>query len=187
VQTWHIELMCGRYYRRSDKQRITEAFKLGKLPEGFVLPDWDYNIRMTMEAKVLNIGDLAKPATALIEKVSDAIGGLCAPWQIKRVAHAQAEVNKILAVAQLDVDDIQRRGFVRLIGEQGRIQGNIEAITGKAIEDLSENAKPEELDTDWVAHFFDKCKLVSNPDMQNVWPKFWQEKRIIQAHFQNEQ
>jgi hypothetical protein len=33
--------MCDRYYRRSDKQRIAEAFKLGKLPEGFVLPDWD--------------------------------------------------------------------------------------------------------------------------------------------------
>lgn len=35
--------MCGRYYRRSDKQRIAEAFRLGRLPEGFVLPDWDYN------------------------------------------------------------------------------------------------------------------------------------------------
>jgi hypothetical protein len=34
----------GRYYRRSDKQRITEVFQLGKLPEGFVLPDWDYNV-----------------------------------------------------------------------------------------------------------------------------------------------
>jgi len=36
--------MCGRYYRRSDKQRITEAFHLGKLPDGFVLSDADYNI-----------------------------------------------------------------------------------------------------------------------------------------------
>jgi putative SOS response-associated peptidase YedK len=35
--------MCGRYYRRSDKQRIAEAFKLGKLPPDFVLPP-DYNI-----------------------------------------------------------------------------------------------------------------------------------------------
>jgi putative SOS response-associated peptidase YedK len=35
--------VCGRYYRRSDKQRIAEAFKLGKLPEGFVLPP-DYNV-----------------------------------------------------------------------------------------------------------------------------------------------
>jgi hypothetical protein len=29
--------MCGRYYRRSDKQRIAEAFKLGRLPEGFTI------------------------------------------------------------------------------------------------------------------------------------------------------
>jgi putative SOS response-associated peptidase YedK len=36
--------MCGRYYRRSDKQRIAEAFRLGKLPDGFILPDWDYNV-----------------------------------------------------------------------------------------------------------------------------------------------
>jgi hypothetical protein len=36
--------MCGRYYRRSDKQRIAEAFHLGQIPEGFVLPDWDYNV-----------------------------------------------------------------------------------------------------------------------------------------------
>ena len=39
--------MCGRYYRRSDKQRIAEAFKLGKLPEGLVLPNWDYNVAPT--------------------------------------------------------------------------------------------------------------------------------------------
>ena len=36
--------MCGRYYRRSDKQKIAEAFHLGQLPEGFVLPPWDYNV-----------------------------------------------------------------------------------------------------------------------------------------------
>jgi putative SOS response-associated peptidase YedK len=39
--------MCGRYYRRSDKQRLAEAFRLGKLPDGFVLPDWDYNVAPT--------------------------------------------------------------------------------------------------------------------------------------------
>jgi hypothetical protein len=30
--------MCGRYARRSDRQRIAEAFQLGELPEGFILP-----------------------------------------------------------------------------------------------------------------------------------------------------
>jgi len=38
--------MCGRYYRRSDKQRIAEAFHLGQLPDDFVLPP-DYNVAPT--------------------------------------------------------------------------------------------------------------------------------------------
>ena len=38
--------MCARYFRRSDKQHIAEAFHLGKLPDGFVLPP-DYNIAPT--------------------------------------------------------------------------------------------------------------------------------------------
>jgi putative SOS response-associated peptidase YedK len=47
--------MCGRYYRRSDKQRIAEAFKLGKLPDGFVLPDWDYNVAPTTMQPVIRL------------------------------------------------------------------------------------------------------------------------------------
>ena len=35
--------MCGRYYRVSDKQRIAEAFHLGRLPEEFEAPP-DYNV-----------------------------------------------------------------------------------------------------------------------------------------------
>jgi putative SOS response-associated peptidase YedK len=38
--------MCGRYYRRSDKQKIAEAFQLGQLPDSFVLPP-DYNVAPT--------------------------------------------------------------------------------------------------------------------------------------------
>jgi putative SOS response-associated peptidase YedK len=38
--------MCGRYYRRSDKQRIADAFRLGKLPDEFVLPP-DHNVTPT--------------------------------------------------------------------------------------------------------------------------------------------
>ena len=36
--------MCGRYYRRSDKQRIAEAYRLGEIPFDLVLPDWNYNV-----------------------------------------------------------------------------------------------------------------------------------------------
>jgi putative SOS response-associated peptidase YedK len=44
--------MCGRYVRRSDK-RIAEAFHLGKLPDGFVLSPWDYNVAPTTHRPVI--------------------------------------------------------------------------------------------------------------------------------------
>jgi putative SOS response-associated peptidase YedK len=39
--------MCGRYLRRSDKQRIAEAFHLAKDLADLVLPPWDYNVAPT--------------------------------------------------------------------------------------------------------------------------------------------
>jgi hypothetical protein len=33
--------MCGRYYRRSDKQRIADAFKVGVPPSFEILPDYN--------------------------------------------------------------------------------------------------------------------------------------------------
>ena len=46
--------MCGRYVRRSDKQRIAEAFHLGKLPEGFILPP-DFNVAPTTFQPVIRL------------------------------------------------------------------------------------------------------------------------------------
>ncbi len=64
--------MCGRYDRRSDKQRIADSFKLGKLPDDFILPP-DYNVVPTtfrrkqrsassVAARKLAHGDTATPS-----------------------------------------------------------------------------------------------------------------------------
>jgi hypothetical protein len=42
-------------------------------------------------SSLINLGDLSKPATVLIEKISDAVGALYKPRQIKRLAQAEAE------------------------------------------------------------------------------------------------
>lgn len=46
--------MGGRYLRRSDKQRIAEAFRLGHLPEVLVLPA-DYNVAPTSTQPVIRL------------------------------------------------------------------------------------------------------------------------------------
>lgn len=120
---------------------------------------------------LINLGDLSKPATVLIEKVSDAIGGLAKPWQVKRVASAEAEAEKIKALAQIEISDIQQRALVRMVREEGIRQNNIEAITAGAIPHLKEDAKPENIDPDWLSHFFEKSRIVSGEEMQGLWSK----------------
>ena len=46
----------------------------------------------------VSLGDLAKPATVLIEKVSNAVGVLYEPRRIKKKAEAEAEAEKIKAL-----------------------------------------------------------------------------------------
>ena len=46
---------------------------------------------------LVNLGNFSKPANTLIQKVSSAIGGVFEPWQIKRVAKAEAEEIEVRA------------------------------------------------------------------------------------------
>jgi hypothetical protein len=48
---------------------------------------------------LVSLEGLTKPATVLIEKISDAIGTLYRPRQIVREARAEAEAEKIKALA----------------------------------------------------------------------------------------
>jgi hypothetical protein len=41
---------------------------------------------MSNGGSLINLGEISKPATVLIEKIADAIGGVFKPYQIRRVA-----------------------------------------------------------------------------------------------------
>ena len=118
---------------------------------------------------LINIGELAKPATVLIEKISEAIGGIARPWQAKRVALADAKIALIKAKTDIEVYDIQERALQRMVFEETRKQENIESITEKAIPLLKDDAKVNSIEIDWLANFFDKCKIVSSEEMQTIW------------------
>jgi len=126
---------------------------------------------MTENTSLVNIGELSKPATVLIEKISDAIGGIAKPWQIRRVAQAEAEADKIKALSQIDIDELQRRSLQRFVAEEAKKQINIEEITAKALPQVNDDAQPENIEDDWITNFFDKCRLISDEEMQNLWSK----------------
>jgi hypothetical protein len=118
---------------------------------------------------VVDVGKLSKPATVLVEKISNAIGILYEPRRITKKAIAEAEASKTKALMDLEIEDIQKRALNRLVSEEIRKQENIESITEKSFASLEENATPEKIEDDWLSNFFDKCKLISDDDMQNLW------------------
>lgn len=123
------------------------------------------------DTSLMGLGELAKPATVLIEKISDAIGGLFKPWQIRRVADAEAYAEKTRALTRMKITKLERRAMARLFAEEAKKQTNMESIVQKAIPQLNNDARSEELDDDWISNFFEKCRLISDEEMQNLWAK----------------
>jgi len=119
----------------------------------------------------IDLGSLSKPATVLIEKLSDAIGVVYDPKRIIRKAKAEAEAKELLAKADRKVEQIEKRAINRLLTQQTRKQENIENITKEAIQNLPEDAHVGNIEEDWIIDFFSKCENVSNRDMQSLWGK----------------
>lgn len=120
---------------------------------------------------LINFGDLSKPATVLIEKISSAVGIVFEPHRVTRMARAEAKAEKIKAIAKIELSDIEHRAIERFVLQEARKQENIEQITAQAAEHLPQDADVEGLDEDWVAHFFKQCDTISNKEMQSLWAR----------------
>lgn len=124
------------------------------------------------EDKYISIfGDLSKPANTLIEKISSAVGGICEPWQMKRVAKGKADANLIKTQSDIYNNELNRRARKRFFDEEAKRQDNMEKITKKACTRLKDSSDPSKIEDDWVTNFFDKSRIVSNDDMQEIWAK----------------
>lgn len=135
---------------------------------------------------LVNLGEITKPATTLIEKSSDAVKGLLRPQQTRRVgsaeidvetqriravAQAEADAAKIHAENEIEITDLHRRAFRRSIEEEAAQQSNMENILGKAIPQLVPGSAPEEVEDDWYTNFYSKCRITSDDEMQNLWAR----------------
>ena len=123
-----------------------------------------------------------KPIDTLIHKISDATGVLYEPRRIRRKAKAESEaaitsakaetaVDIIKAESEIEIADLHQRTVQRRIKEDMRDQKNMEAIIAQAVPDVNEEAKPDSMENDWIANFFDKCRIVSDSEMQSLWSR----------------
>ena len=120
---------------------------------------------------LVNLGRLSKPADTLIKKVSSAVGGIFEPLQIVRVTKARAKADLIRAKSEIEITDLQRRAMHRFVEEEAQRQENMESITEKALSGLNDESDPSKMEDDWVANFFDKSRIVSDAEMQEIWAK----------------
>lgn len=117
------------------------------------------------------LGNLSKPANTLIKKVSNAAGVLYEPVQIKRIAKAKAKADLIAAKSEIEITDLHRRAAKRWINEEAHRQANMENILAKALPGVEDSSKPDEVEDDWIVNYFDKCRIVSDVQMQELWSR----------------
>ena len=131
---------------------------------------------------IVDLGDLTKPIDTLIKKISTATGVLYEPTRIRRKAKAESDSAIISAKAEaagniikgesaIEITDLHQRAAQRWIEEEAKRQKNMEDIIAQAVPDLKEEAKPDSMEDDWIANFFDKCRLVSDGEMQSLWSR----------------
>lgn len=120
---------------------------------------------------LVDLEGLAKPIDTLVVKISNAIGTVYEPRRIKKVAKAEAEAAKIKAESEIELAGLHHRAEQRRREEDAKQQKNIEDIIADAEPNLNENANPDNMDDDWIANFFDKCRIVSNKEMQSLWSR----------------
>ena len=117
----------------------------------------------------IDLKPLTKPVETLMKKISNAVGVLYEPKRIEREAEAQAKADKIKAKSEIEITDLQKRAARRRMKEEMKYQQNMESITAKSLPQLNENADASQMDDDWIANFFDKCRIVSDDEMQTLW------------------
>ena len=131
---------------------------------------------------LVNLGDLGKPIDTLINKISDATGVLYEPRRIRLrakaesdaaiiSAKAEAAVEIVKAESEIEITGLHRRAAQRLIQEEAKRQRNMENIIDTAMPNVDEEANPGAMEDEWIANFFDKCRMVSDTEMQGLWAR----------------
>lgn len=118
---------------------------------------------------LINTEGLTRPVTVLIEKVSNAVGALWEPKQIRRVEQAKADAAMILAHNETEIDALKQRAFSRFADEETRRQENMESILGKAIPNVNPDAPTDKVEGDFITNFFEKSRSFSDQEMQTLW------------------
>jgi len=132
-----------------------------------------------------------KDARKLIERALPYMAGVlngavCLPGKVlesycnRLIASNEVESAKIKAAGEIEInkmyenaglEDLAHRAHARQLADGMRQQINMEEITRKALPLLGKDPKPEDIEEDWLAQFYEFCRNTSDCQMQELWAK----------------
>lgn len=116
-----------------------------------------------------HLAHLSEPIKVAIEKFSNGLGAIYRPTHIRRMAQAASDAAITRAKQDIELMALYSRARDRVQSERVRDQRNMEAIATVALNNIPQHATPMGINTDWIAHFFDRCRIISDHEMQVIW------------------
>ena len=117
--------------------------------------------------ELINFDGLGKVAINLTNKLADGIG-----WIASRESPKKLGVNTyIKEIQEKDYDPVTKAALISNAKQIIKGYCNQNDIVKIAIQSLQNDAKPENVEDDWLAQFMDKAKFVSSQEFQWIWGK----------------
>ena len=120
---------------------------------------------MANEIKLIDFSALGEIANKLIDKLSDAIGWVATHESPSRIALS----TYIEEIQSSDLPPLEKAARITRAKKDIKEYINQRDIIYMAASELSNDARPESIDNDWLDCFMDKAKHVSNEDFQFIW------------------
>ncbi len=116
---------------------------------------------------LLSFDENGEAAKQLIDKVSNAIGWIATRETPKRLA-----VNTYIEeIKNSNLDPITKACLISNAAKTIKEYSQQQNILQIAINNIRKDAKPNEIENDWVSQFMDKARLVSDSVFQLIWGK----------------
>ena len=108
---------------------------------------------------------LTNPALTFTRRMLPMLGITSMP---EVTGHASTD-NTAMTNTAPDETTLSGRAESRIRHEGTKQQQNLESISFNALPFIREDAKPDDVNEDWLTNFFDKGRLISDEDMHKLW------------------
>lgn len=126
---------------------------------------------MSNMPSLINIDGLSNVAVKLLDMIEKSVGWVITPKGTQRDFIEGLEIYKKGIEADDNLSPIEKGAQISTVRKNLREYINQGCIVASAIPHLDHSSNPDKIDPDWLSHFFDYAKNISNKDMQLIWGK----------------